>query len=293
LALRPPDKLRLVRVYERLGRAYGKRRRTRSGTLLEQLILTILSSEAKEHEAFRALSFMQREYVDWNEVRICGEDHLREKLHRVGVNSGVPRLLKQSLEGVLHEAATLRPEVLDTYTPQQIDGMLGKIRFPKSLSASLLLLGKPRWSEFDGVEVPIDESVARVMARIGFVKTARATDQIMHCIRTMLPPEEEHNVHRVVAKLAREHCTDSAPQCGRCPVREECRHGKLAAVKVPGTLRNAGKLKVPGTLTHAASKAAPQYRQTGAARSSRPPSPAARPFGAAGRGGPCRRKLAH
>lgn len=219
MATAKSGKSKLTRIYNRLGRLYGKRRRTGYGTTLEQLILAVLTSEAKEAEGMKALAMLQEEYVDWNEVRISPGETLREELTGVGVNSRAPDLLKHTLEGLLHETSSLEPDVLDDFSPQQFIAILNRIKFPKALTASLLLArdGLPR-----GFKVPIDSGIARVMSRVGFIKTPRATNQIQECIETMLPGREQGNFHRTVGMLSRKHCTNDAPDCAKCPLKRDC-----------------------------------------------------------------------
>lgn len=243
------EKLKMTRVYDRLGKLYGKRRRINNGTLFEQLIVTILASESKESQAFRALTLLQERYVDWNEVRICPEEMLGEDLRKAGVNSDAPALLKKALEGLLLEFCTLEPNILDGITPNQFGAVLDKIKLPKSVSASLLLTQRPLPEQMN---VPIDRGVARVMSRTGFVNTARATNQIKHSIRALLPVPEEHNFHRVVGRLSRDYCHTGDPYCVRCPIRLDCEQFKVDS--------------------SAMRKPMPRVRQTGAPRRSRPPS---------------------
>jgi endonuclease III len=249
------EKARMARMYDRLGRVYGKRRRTNLGTTLEQLIFTVLTSGAKEPQAIKALNLLQEEYVDWNEVRICPEDILREDLNAAGVNSAAPGLLKDVLEGLFHETASLEPEILDGYTPQQFTAILSKINFPKALTASLLLSLE---SLPKSVNVPIDSGVARVMVRTGFVRTARATNEIKRCIERMLPGREHPNFHRIVACLSQNYCVNGEPNCRKCPVRNECIHYKTAS---SADERASAKRRSDDRL-----------RQTVAPRRSRPPS---------------------
>jgi len=213
------EKARLARIYQRLGRLYGKRRRTNFGTTLEQLVLTVLTSEAKEPQGIRALCLLQDEYVDWNEVRISPDEILREELAGVGVNSAAPSLLKQTLEGVLQETASLEPDVLDAFSPQEFIAILNKIDFPKALTASLVLA---REELRKGVKPPVDSGVARVMWRVGLVGTPRATNQVSRCIEEMVPQSEQGNFHRTVGLLARKHCTSGEPFCRNCPLRRDC-----------------------------------------------------------------------
>ncbi|HUU69100.1 MAG TPA: hypothetical protein VM223_25230 [Planctomycetota bacterium] len=249
---------KISRIYERLGKAYGKRRRIHCGTLLEQLILTILSSDASEAQAFRALMHLQKEYVDWNEVRVSDDLSLSSELHRVGVNSSAPVMLKNALENLLLETSTLQPEVLDSMPFAEMGELLGKIKLPKWVVASVLLMEARARHPMGAVQVPVDEGVARMMWRMGFASTPRATVQIQECIRASMPDEEEHNFHRVAARFSREYCGDPIPRCAKCPIRRDC--------SFAGSKEQSGKATSP----------AKTIRQTGAARRSRPPSLTAR-----------------
>jgi endonuclease III len=217
----------MTRMYDRLGKAYGKRRRVGTGTMLEQLVLTILACDNKEPQALKALSILQREYVDWNEVRISPEEALCEDLSKADVNSGAPTMLKNTLEGLLLEVSSLKPEVLDECSSQEISSLLKRIDLPKSLSASLLLARSPLPSDSS---VPLDSGIARVMVRAGLSKTARAKNDIKRRIRSIIPEDEIHNFHRVVGRLSREHCLND-PECARCPIKADCKHHRAHPVE--------------------------------------------------------------
>lgn len=214
------QKALMVRMYDRLGKAYGKRRRVNSGTMLEQLVLTILASDNKEPQALKALAILQQEYVDWNEVRISPMDILHEDLCRAGVDSVASTMLKNALEGLLLEVSSLKPEVLDERSSQEISALLKRIDLPKSLSASLLLARSPAPSD---ISVPLDSGIARIMVRAGLAKTARAKNDIKRSIRAFLPEDEIHNFHRVAGRLSREHCLNE-PSCIKCPIKWDCKH---------------------------------------------------------------------
>ena len=248
-------KLKMARIYDCLGKAYGKRRRVRCGTLLEQLILTILSSESSEARAFRAFTFLQKEYVDWNEVRVSDELCLSDELRKVGVNSGAPTLLKTALENLLLEKSSLQPEILDSLSFQEVSALLAKINLPKSLAASLLLMDGQARRPGCVVQVPVDEGVARMMWRMGFASTPRATVQIQESLRAFMPEGEEHNFHRVAARFTRNYCSEARPACPRCLLRTDCLYPLKSGAP------DDKPVSAPRTI-----------RQTGVARRSRPPS---------------------
>lgn len=249
------QKALMVRMYARLGKAYGKRRRINSGTMLEQLVLTILAMDNKEPQALKALAILQREYVDWNEVRISPMYILHDDLRKAGVDSGASTMLKNALEGLLLEVSSLKPEVLDECSSQEISALLKRIHLPKSLSASLLLARSPAPAD---ISVPLDSGIARIMVRAGLAKTARAKNDIKRSIRAFLPEDEIHNFHRVAGRLSREHCLNE-PCCIKCPIKWDCKHHKTHPVQSGNsTLANKPPARV---------------RQAAVPRRSRHPSP--------------------
>jgi len=194
------------------------------------------------------MQVLQERYVDWNEVRICSIEHLQDELKSTGVNSRAPELLKNTLEMLLHELSTLDPVAIDDYTAVEVCDLLSRIRFPAALQASFLLAQDALPGSHD---VPIDDSVARVMERTGLVKDARACNEIRKCLKG-LPENEEHNFHRVTACLAAFYCKEE-PLCEKCPVRIHCESHQTNAESGA----KSGKQQTS------------RYRQTAAARQSR------------------------
>lgn len=78
----------------------------------------------------------------------------------------------------------------------------------------------------------IDTHHRRVVQRIGLVPPKADTTRAFDILMPVLPPDwsaadiDEH--HLLIKRLGQVHCRPSRPDCGACPVRDDCETGRVS-----------------------------------------------------------------
>ena len=209
-----------MHVFGSLARVYGKVRKNHKRKPFEQLILCILGHCASEKAAQEALDLLLREYVDWNEVRVCTVNSLGETLSEAGVDSPIAAVLKSALHGISKKQCALNLDFLKGLKHDEARKRLSELdSLPEQIVSAMVL------AFYDGLPVPVDEELARVIRRLGVVKPGASIATIERFLRRTVPKREAYNFFRVFVHHAKAVCQPVSPDCAGCTVRRICQHG--------------------------------------------------------------------
>jgi endonuclease-3 len=70
--------------------------------------------------------------------------------------------------------------------------------------------------------IPVDTHVHRVAGRIGLIDAKTGADAAHDELLERVPTGSEYSFHVHLIELGRSICRARAPQCGACPIREQC-----------------------------------------------------------------------
>ena len=209
-----------MHVFGSLARVYGKVRKNHKRNPFEQLILCILGHCASEKAAQEALDLLLREYVDWNEIRVCTVNSLGETLSEVGIDSRIAAVLKSALHGISKKQCALNLDFLKGLKHDEARKRLSELdSLPEQIVSAMVL------AFYDGLPVPVDEELARVIRRLGVVKPGASIATIERFLRRTVPKREAYNFFRVFVHHAKAVCQPVSPDCAGCTVRRICQHG--------------------------------------------------------------------
>lgn len=71
-------------------------------------------------------------------------------------------------------------------------------------------------------EVRVDTHVHRVSQRLGLIGSKVSADQAHEVFAKITPPEWVYPLHVGLIKQGRQICHAQRPECGRCPLYNEC-----------------------------------------------------------------------
>ncbi len=246
----------VMHVYNSLARVYGKVRKNHKRNPFDQLILCILGHCASENAAQKALDLLLKEYVDWNEVRVCTVSSLGETLAEAGIDSPIAAVLKSALQGICKKQFAVNLDFLMGMKHDEARKSLTELdSLPEQIVSAMVL------ACYDGLPVPVDEELARVIRRLGIVKPSATMATVERFLRRTVPKRESYNFFRVFVRHARLVCRPVSPDCAGCTVRRICRYG-VKVQKEARTQRDAAKrgsrsaAKGGGKRTAASKKAA-------------------------------------
>jgi endonuclease-3 len=216
---------RIRRVYDLLVRAYGIPPWEPDGDALGGLIATVLSQHTSDVNSARAYARLVAAFPTWEAVRDADTDAVAEAI-RPGGLAGIKAERIQRILRVLTErlggadgGAPLSLGHLDALPAAEALAELRSLPGvgPKTAACVLLFsLGKPAF--------PVDTHVYRVAGRLGWIGPRESAEAAHETLERAIPPEWRHTLHVDLIRHGREICHARNPECGRCPLRAECRY---------------------------------------------------------------------
>ncbi len=199
-----------------LEKSYGRPQWARRGSVLDELILTVLSQNttAKNcNEAFRVLS---ERFVVWDAVRRASVEDIADAIRTGGLaNRKAPRI-KAILEQIHRRQGNLDIEWISNLTNQEAAAYLAGFNGVGRKTAACVLmfgLGRP--------VMPVDTHVHRVATRLGLIGKMTA-DAAHDAMSELLAPEMVYSCHVNMVAHGRRVCRARKPNCSDCVLVKEC-----------------------------------------------------------------------
>lgn len=201
---------------------------TRRRPPLETGLVSILARGASEAAAERGMVRLQRDYVDWNEVRVSSVVELEDALREARVPDAFRKAdaLKAFLDRVYAEGNKPTLEALASLETEKARKFLGEFKSltPRQRGA-IWYLGGGRSG------VVGDAGLLRVLRRIGLVSSTTGETSLEEWLTAGWPGHEGYGVYDALARVAEEVCRSDVPDCARCALNRSCTEGgkRLAA----------------------------------------------------------------
>ncbi|WFL78399.1 endonuclease III [Altererythrobacter arenosus] len=190
------------------------------------LVHGVIGARAKTRVSNESTDGLLAEFGSWEAVAAQPVDLLEARLQRQTFPGQSAHRLKDCLQAIIakrgavdlsHLAAMETPEAMQWL--EQLPGVARKIS-AGVMNASL----------FDRRAMVIDGHHRRIMQRMGIVPAKADTARTYDALMPIVPGEwnaadmDEH--HLLLKKLGQTHCRPRAPDCGGCPVRQDCATGR-------------------------------------------------------------------
>lgn len=189
--------------------------------VLEQVIYALLREGATSEEADAAFERIKSQFYDWNEVRVSSEQEVVEAL--VGLPDAAARAERviNLLQEVFESTYSFDLDSLHKKGVKQAAKQIGRYQAANEFTVAWVTQ-----QTLGGQAIPIDAPTLRTVRRLGLVDSDAVDSE---AVRTNL----EHHVPKAKAPLftelislvARDHCWEDSPNCGQCPLRDECLTG--------------------------------------------------------------------
>ena len=227
---------RLGRLTARLETLYGRQERWSRKSPMDQLIATVLSQRttyADERKAFEALL---ARFGSWDGVADARVEDIEAEIR----SSRYPEIkaprIKELLGTIIerHGSATL--DHLYELDVREANAYLRALPGVGPKTATFVQLFSMRRPV-----LPVDTHVHRSTRRVGIigpkVTEAKAHDLLLE----KLPPDaaEILNFHKLWFKLGQRLCRYRDPDCGRCPLEDDCDHARARGSAAPGKGRDS------------------------------------------------------
>lgn len=188
--------------------------------LIELLALATIGDSPYEKNAMHAVRRMERDYVDWNEVRVTSAHELGELLKAYHLPPQRAVELKSLLQMIFLRENKLSTDLSSGDAFDAVKSYLqGYGEMPRRVSDMvLMLLGDHR-------DIPAGEPVMRFAVRVGLVEAESGDNALQLLFKKTLPAQELKPAHYAVCAHCREMCREKAPLCARCFIVTHCDYG--------------------------------------------------------------------
>ena len=240
-------------AYKSFLRTYGKPRKYKVLEPFHQLVACVLAHRSDEAAAQQGLDLLEKEFVDWNELRAASVEDLSEVLARAGIDSAAAMTLKGVLEAVFNRHFAMNLNLLEGVKHEEARRLMTEMEsIPEQIISSTLLL------TYRNLPVPVDEDIARVIRRLGAVKPAAALSSVDRLLRGLIARSESYTFFRTFTIHAQKTCHALNPDCANCTVRRFCQHGQdaLEQARVEAAEERAAAVAAKKAEKEAAKKAA-------------------------------------
>lgn len=208
---------RFSAIFTLLERHFGQREPYKPHPPVEQALVTLLLQNGKEAPALRAISRLQRKFVDWNEVRVCDPQTLDDALGRA--YAGVGRLITRTLTAIFNHAQAMNLDDIMALGPDRAEQKLTRLDSMPSRVAGELLL-----ANLNSKKLPAGAGLLRVAARTGLVRHGPADAQA-RALRRLVPAVKTARTLHAFEMLAERACTAENFDCRACPAHRLCPTG--------------------------------------------------------------------
>lgn len=215
--LKASPTVRFKTIFTALEKTFGRRDSYKNHPPVKQALITLLLKAGKEEEAHKIIRKLEREFVDWNEVRVCEPETLN---NLVGTSyPGVGGLIKDSLTAIFNHSQSMNIDDIMEMHPDVAEQRLRRLAPMPSRVAGELLLARLKYQK-----LPETTGILRVAKRVKLVKQGPSNLQIKalrRFVSTPLVPRVFHSFEM----LAERFCTADNSGCAICPICEFCPTG--------------------------------------------------------------------
>lgn len=203
-------------ICEALEREYGRPRWEHKGSLLDELIATILSQNTTSKQARKAFETLKERFGTWDAVRNSKVADVADAIRCSGLAECKARRILSVLNEIYARHGNLDIDWLAHIPEKEALEYLQSFEGvgPKTAACVLMFgLGKP--------VMPVDTHVYRVTTRLGIIN--RVGNKKAHdALQKMIPPDMVYSCHINLVQHGRLICRAINPRCNNCVLRYHC-----------------------------------------------------------------------
>ncbi len=213
---------RVQAVCEALEQEYGRPHWQRNGSVLDELISTILSQNTTAKQAQRAFQAIKERFGDWEAVRHCKLGELSDTIRLGGLAEQKALSIKAVLNDIYAGQGDLNLEWLSEVSESEALNYLQSFRGVGRKTAACVLmfgLGRP--------VMPVDTHVYRIATRLGLIRP-QGINKAHEVLQRLVPPDMVYSCHINLVRHGRQICKARNPRCPECVLRDYCDTYRLA-----------------------------------------------------------------
>ncbi len=208
----------LVRqALEALRRVHGRRRWSRSGSGVTELMATILSQNTTAVNSSAAYRQLRRRFRTWDRVAQADEAEIERHIRTAGLSRVKAPRIKAILQQVIGERGKADLEFLRDWPAEKAYEYLtgfGGVGPKTALCTLLFAFGMPVF--------PVDTHIYRIAQRLGVLSERVPFARAHEALTPLIAPADRYEMHVLLIAHGRTICRAQNPKCGECGLRRWC-----------------------------------------------------------------------
>ncbi|MFH0962642.1 MAG: hypothetical protein V2A58_01375 [Planctomycetota bacterium] len=211
-------------ILNALERKVGKPTRSMRRPLLPAIVEAILCVDAPAARVAAALAHLQKEFVDWNELRVTNTRDIAAAIKGVGDETAKAEALKAILTKVFQDRHELYLDFLADLRDENLVAYMETMPALKVLYRQAILV-----YALNHQAIVVSEGVVRVLRRVGAVPKQRArADEVAEILVPVVPKRRLLSFSILLGEVAVNFCAERKPLCPQCPLRVLCNGAKTS-----------------------------------------------------------------
>ncbi|MSR47684.1 MAG: hypothetical protein EXS13_11580 [Planctomycetes bacterium] len=220
---------KLSEVLRALEKPYGKVIVLPEEPTLDHALFLLLREGWDYRKAQRALRILQKEFVDWNEVRVSSPAELKSVLKELGDKDLDVKVekLRALLASLWKERNATALEFLREMSPETRHRLLSNLGVIHQGIVQVLLHGLAG----PDAALPVPQGAVRTLTRIGLIERVHSDGAARKVMEKLIDPEDLHAYLLLLTQHGEEICQAKSPRCGDCVLVEMCKFKRKIGLK--------------------------------------------------------------
>ena len=204
-------------VQKRLDAIYGPIHWRPRMIALDELIFTVLTQHTSDLNAERSYDALRKVMPTWASVIEAETQKIADAIHHGGLANQKSVRIQQILIKILHRLGHFELEFLSDLPLEEARSWLTSLPGVGPKTAAVVMAFSLKMPAF-----PVDTHILRVSKRLGLIGRKVSADQAHPIMENMIPSDNRYDMHVLLITHGRQICKARVPQCGRCPLDQEC-----------------------------------------------------------------------
>ena len=189
--------------------------------LLPAIVRAILSVDAAPAKVETAFARLERDFVDWNEVRVTNTRDIAATIRGIGQDSAKAEALKAILSRVFLDRHEL---YFDFLTDMRDENLIAYLESASGLArvyqqaVLVYALGHP--------SLLVSEGTVRALKRVGVLPKQMDVEAATEALSGVVPKRRLLSLSVLMGHVAVNFCSVRKPSCSICPLRVLCNSAK-------------------------------------------------------------------
>ena len=204
-------------VQKRLNAIYGPIHWRPRMIALDELIFTVLTQHTSDLNAERSYDALRKAMPTWASVIEAETQKIADAIHHGGLANQKSERIQKILIEILHRLGHFELEFLSELPLEEARSWLTSLPGVGPKTAAVVMAFSLKMPAF-----PVDTHILRVSKRLGLIGRKVSADQAHPIMENMIPSDNRYDMHVLLITHGRQICKARVPQCGRCPLDQEC-----------------------------------------------------------------------